>query len=680
VSQYTADCDAVISDALKAWRPPPRLSLSEWADREFVLSPESAAEPGRWRTIPYQREILDSFTNPTVERVSVMKSARVGWTKIVNILAAYSMVQDPCSLMVVQPTIEDAEGYSREEITPMVRDVPALRVVIPDPEAPGQTLLHKKFPGGSLSMVGANSGRGFRRVSRKIVLFDETDGYPPTAGEEGDQIKLGIRRTEYFWDRKIGAGSTPLVAGASRIEAMFELGDQRRYFVPCPQCGHMAPLVFRGDGGHSMKWPEGKPAEAFFACQKNGCVIEHKDKRQMVERGEWRAAKSFNRHASFHIWAAYSYSPNATWGQIAAEFLEATAAGSTELQTFVNTVLGETWHEKGEAPEWERLYERREEYAQAVVPNGVLVVTAGVDVQRDRLIYEVVGWGEDKQSWTIDTGVIPGDPAGDKVWFDLDELLEREWPTESGGTVRIRSMAVDSGDNTQSVYNWGRKHAMPRVIAVKGVATAKTLIGAPTPVDVKVNGQRVARGYKVWPVGVSIAKHEFYGWLRLPRPTKEAIAAGADPYPPGYCHFSENANGEDYFKEITAEHLVKRVNRRGFVHSEWEVLPGRENHRLDCRVYARAAAMLVGLDRRAAQAAARKRAAAKGKPPPQPQAPQDTRDGMSATELVAAVSRLANPAASAPAPEPREKSRRQRGTWLQGRNGGTSRRGSWFRR
>ncbi len=653
--------DALVQSALAAWRPPPRLSLSEWADRHFALSAESAAEPGRWKTLPYQREILDAFTNPTVEQVSVIKSARVGWTKCMNVVVAYYMAQDPCPIMIVQPTIEDAEGYSKEEIAPMIRDVPVLRALIPEAKTrdSGQTLLHKAFPGGSVSMVGANSGRGFRRVSRKVVLFDEVDGYPPSAGTEGDQIKLGIRRTEYYWDRKIGAGSTPLLAGNSRIEELFERGDQRRYYVPCPHCAHMDYLVFsEGDQGHFMKWPKGQPENAYFVCRANGCVIEHEHKREMVEAGEWRAAASFKGHASFHIWAAYSYSPNASWGQIATEFVEAKRGGTEMLKTFVNTVLGETWKDRGEAPDWMRLYQRRQQYQIGTVPPGVQFLTAGVDVQKDRLVYEVVGWGAGKQSWSVDAGVLPGDTSTETsaAWIQLDELLNRSWQRADGQALSILMLAVDSGYNTQTVYNWARRHPMSRVIAAKGVPTARVLIGTPTPVDVSVRGKRLARGYKVWPVGVNVGKAELYGWLRLEAPTTESEA----PMPSGYCHFPEY--GEEYFKQLTAEHLVPQVKRSGFTVLEWQILPGRENHFLDCRIYARAAASLAGLDRMAPPPASR---------PSAPTAPTH-------------VSAPAAPV-SAPAPAPAGEVARTRGGggWLGGGGrGGVGRGGggNWLKR
>jgi phage terminase large subunit GpA-like protein len=658
----TADPSRIIATAAGALRPPKRLRLSEWADEHFYLSAESAAEPGRWRTLPYQRGIMDAITDPAVEMVSVMKSARIGYTKILDATVGYYMHQDPCPIMIVQPTVEDAEGFSKEELAPMLRDCPVLAEIIPQTAARDtkNTILHKIYPGGSLSVVGANSGRGFRRVSRKVVLFDEVDGYPPSAGTEGDQIKLGIRRTEYYWDRKIIIGSTPLVAGASRIAELFEAGDQRRYYVPCPHCGHMDFLAFReSDRGHWMAWPKGEPERAHFVCSKCGCEIDHKHKRAMVEAGEWRADGEFKRHASFHIWAAYSYSPNATWGQLAAEFVAANAAGPEQLKTFVNTVLGETWTERGEAPEWMRIYQRREQYPVGTVPAGVEFLTAGVDVQRDRLVYEVVGWGSDRQSWSVDAGVLPGDTSNegaDGPWAKLDELLAHAYPGVDGGSTHsVLMLAVDSGDQTQTVYNWARRYPMSRVIACKGTAAAKTIIGSPSPVDVTVRGKRLSRGYKVWPVGSSIAKSELYGWLRLNPPTSESGA----PHPPGFCHFPEY--GEEFFRQLTAEHLVPVKKRTGFVVHEWQIIPGRENHWLDCRVYARAAAALAGLDR---MAAARRRADASPPVVSQP-APESAPQPRS------------EPASPA---EPRPQ--RTGGTgWLGGGRGRlTSRRGSWLNR
>lgn len=587
-----------------AWRPPVRLDLNAWAEDRFYLSAESAAEPGRWRSIPYQRGILNAFTDPDVYQVSVMKSARVGWTKVVNAVVGYHMDMDPCPIMVVQPTIEDAQGYSKEEIAPMLRDCPALAAIAPAEKTRDgdNTILAKRYRGGSVSIVGANSPRGFRRVSRKVVLFDEVDGYPLSAGHEGDPIALGIRRTEYYWDRKIGAGSTPTIAGVSRIESLFLAGDQRRFYVPCPHCGADQVLTFP-----RFTWPTGRPDLAVYVCILCGAEVEHKDKRDMVEAGAWRAGphKQFpdapapgpwQGHASFHIWAGYSYSPNATWGQLATEFVAATRGGQETLKTFVNTVLGEPWRERGEAPEWERLYQRRDRYAIGTCPAGVLLLTAGVDVQKDRLVYEVVGWGRDKRSWSIEAGVLVGDVSTPTPWVQLDALLERMFPHEGGALLPIQTLAVDSGAFTQAVYAWARTKPSTRVIAVKGLSTMQrgVLVGLPSAVEVTVRGRKLKRGYRIWPVNVDQAKTELYGWLGLVPPTDEERAAGAED-PPGFCRFPEH--GEAYFQQLTAEQLVKTRTKRGHIVTAWEVIPGRENHGLDARNYARAAAFVAGIDR-----------------------------------------------------------------------------------
>ena len=586
--------DVVISRSMRYWRPPRRLKLSEWADEHFYLSAESAAQPGRWTTLPYQRGIMDAITDPRVERVSLRKSSRVGATKMMNATVGYYMHQDPCPIMVVQPTIQDAEGYSKEEIAPMLRDCPVLAALVPEARAKNSnnTLQHKAFPGGVLSIVGANSGRGFRRVGVKVLLADEIEIYPASAGTEGDPLSLAIRRTQTYWDRKVFVASSPGIAGRSRITQMFEAGDQRLFFVPCPQCQHMDFLVFRqSEAGHFMLWPEGRPEEAHFVCSKNGCVIEHQHKRTMVERGEWRAQAPFAGHASFHIWAAYSYSANATWGDLATEFVAANKAGAEKLKTFVNTALGETWQERGDAPDHEKLYTRRETYPIGTVPKGVIFVTAGVDVQRDRLVCEVVGWGENRQSWSIAAEVLPGDTSGEVVWARLDELLDAPWPGEDGVLFTIKMLAIDSGFNTQQVYNWARRHPMSRVIACKGSASANVLIGSPSAVDVTVRGRKLARGYKVWTTGVSIGKAELFGWLRQDPPSLE----NGGEWPHGYCHFPEYA--EDFFLQMTAEQLVPVVKRSGHTSFEWQLIGGRQNHFLDCRILARAAASLLGLDR-----------------------------------------------------------------------------------
>lgn len=660
---------SLIAEGFSALRPPPRRKLSEWADEYYYLSAESAAEPGRWTTLPYQRAWMDAFTDPRIEQISIIKSARVGFTKVLNAVIGYHVDHDPCSILLVQPTEDDAKGYSKEEIAPMLRDCPAIGQKFLTTRNKVDSMLHKRFRGGILQLAGARSPGNFRRVSRRVVLGDEVDGYPISAGNEGDPIALAKRRAEHFWNRKYGWGSTPTIAGVSRIEQLFFEGDQRRYYVPCPSCGFMQVLQFP-----NLRWDDGP---AHFKCIECHARIEHEQKRAIVEAGEWRPGPHpqcpndpppapFHGHASFHIWAAYSFSPNATWAQLASEFLAAHRAGSDQLKTFVNTVLGETWKDRGEAPEWERLYQRRERYAIGTCPDGVLFLTAGVDVQTDRLVYEVVGWGREKYSWSIDAGVLPGDTSDLKKgpWPQLEALLQRRFPHAGGAELHIAMMAVDSGANTQTVYNWCRTHPMNRVIAVKGHHAATVLIGSPSTVDVTASGRRLKRGYKVWLVSSSIAKSELYGWLGLQPVTDEDVAAGVT-LSPGWCHFPEH--GEEFFKQLTGEQLVAHKTPRGTMFA-WEEIPGRENHQLDARVYSRAAAALVGLDRfRESDWAALERAVGILSRPPSSPAGGDAGPDRSPPRHTPLASSASPSAAPGRENKPSWLGRRRPGSWLQKR-------------
>jgi phage terminase large subunit GpA-like protein len=563
--------------AYQAFKPPEKLTLSEWADRYAFLSAESSAEGGRWHTLPYQKGIMDAITDPKVEQVTVMKSARVGYSKILNHTIAFHIHQDPCPIMLVQPTIEDAQGYSKEEIAPMLRDTPCLRGLVSESKAKdgANTILQKQFPGGTLSMVGANSPRGFRRVSRRVVLFDEVDGYPLSAGAEGDQIKLGIRRTEYYWNRTIVAGSTPTVKDFSRVERMFLQTDQRRYFVPCPDCGHMQYLKWP-----NIKWRDGDPETASYCCEKCGVWIPHSKKRWMVERGEWRSTAPGNgKHVGFHIWAAYSYSPNATWPNLVEEFLDA-KNDAEQLKTFVNTVLGETWEDEYASKVGaDSLLERaaEETYQQYVPPAEVLALTIGCDVQDDRLSLSVWGWGREEEGWLIDRVKIYGSPSRPEVWKQLDEILQKPYVNEAGEEVKVMCCAIDSGGHhTQEVYQYSRERAAMGVIAIKGMSQkGKPPLGKATKVDVDYKGKALKKGAQLFPVGVDTVKSLLFGRLKHNEP-------GA-----GYLHFFPTI-GTDYFEELTAEKQILRF-RNGYPERVWVKKSQAPNEALDEMNYAYAA-------------------------------------------------------------------------------------------
>lgn len=572
--QEAAAIERVTLAALDCWRPPNRLTLSEWADKEAFLSAESSAKEGRWRTLPYQRELMDSMTDPTVEEVVFMKSARVGFTKCLNNLIGYHIHQDPCSIMLVQPTESDAEGYSKEEIAPMLRDTPALAGLVADAKSrdANNTTLNKSFPGGVLSMVGANSPRGFRRVSRRIVLFDEVDGYPLSAGKEGDPIKLGKRRSEYFWNRKVVLGSTPTVKGVSRIEKAFDETDKRRYFVPCPHCGEMQYLKWA-----NIKWPKGNPLAAYYVCEHNGCVIEHSQKYDMIERGEWRATAVAKRPGlrGYHIWAAYSYSPNATWGQLAMEWVE--AQGDAELlKTFVNTALGETWEENYTAKlDADSLSKRAEAYDLLTAPEPACLVTCGVDVQPNRWEIQTVAWAEGEEAWVTNYAVVYGDPTKFDGWQQVLDVINTPIRHASGIDILPYAAVIDSGDGNlvNEVYAFCRTHQSRHILAGKGMSGgSRPPIGAPTKQDINIRGQKIKNGVLLYPVGVDGIKSTLYGRL------KRVETAGH-----GVVHFPLGLDPE-YYKQLTSEkQLVKMTN--GFPKLVWWKKDGDRNEALDTFVY-----------------------------------------------------------------------------------------------
>ena len=565
--------------ALSLWKPPPRLTLSEWADRYAYLSAESSAESGRWRTLAYQKGIMDAFTDPRVETVVWMKSARVGATKIFNHLCAYHAHQDPCPVMVVQPTVEDAEGYSKDEIGPMIRDTPVLRGVFSEQKAKdgANTILMKSFSGGSLSMVGANSARGFRRVSRRVVLFDEVDGYPATTSE-GDQIKLGIKRSEYYWNRKIGIASTPTTKDFSRVERWFLQGDQRRFYVPCPECDHWQYLRWQ-----QMRWEKDRPETVAYECENCQARIPHSRKRWMVDRGEWRPTAVAQRPGlvSFHLWAGYSYSPNASWEQLVREFLEV-KGDPDQLRTFVNVTLGETFElDYANKLSAEGLMKRREDYEPGVCPDGVLCLVAGIDTQGDWLDVNVWGYGRGEEAWLIWTEQLRGDPAMPEVWAQLDQVLQTEWSCANGKSLKIAQMAVDCGGHYHhQVVMYARDRKAQGVIAVKGSSRRdQPVINRGAKVDITYKGRTVKNSGFLYQVGTDTVKTTIYGRLRHNEPG------------PGYLHFGLAAD-ENFFAELTAERQqIKTV--RGFQVKEWVKKSGDRSEKLDGCVYAYAALQLM---------------------------------------------------------------------------------------
>jgi phage terminase large subunit GpA-like protein len=451
------------ADAIeRAWRdglkPDPLLTVSEWADRYRVLSQRASSEPGRWRTerTPYLREIMDCLSPASpVQRVALMKGAQIGGTECGNCWIGYGIHQAPGPMMAVAPTVELAKRNSKQRIDPLIEESEVLRERVKERRSrdSGNTVLSKEFPGGVLILTGANSAVGLRSMPARYLFLDEVDGYPGDVEGEGDPILLAERRSATFQRRKILLVSTPKTKSLSRVQREYEASDQRRYFVPCPHCGERQTLELA-----NLRWPEGRPREAEYACTHCGAPIGERYKTWMIEQGAWRpTAPGDGRTAGFHLSSLYSPVGWLSWAD-AAEMYEQAQKTPDLMKGFVNTVLGLPFEEEAEAPEWQRLYERREGYRIGIVSERGLFLTAGADVQKDRIEVEVVAWGRGEESWSVDYHLIEGDTARAEVWAKLDALLARDWPHASGHTLPIRVMCVDAGYATQDVYAWVRRH------------------------------------------------------------------------------------------------------------------------------------------------------------------------------------------------------------------------------
>ncbi len=585
----------------RAWRegltPDPLLSVSEWSDRHRMLSSKASAEPGRWRTsrTPYLKAIMDclSPTSP-VERVVFMKAAQLGATEMGSNWIGYVIHHAPGPMMAVWPTVEMAKRNSKQRIDPLIEESGVLAALIAPARSrdSGNTILAKEFRGGVLVMTGANSAVGLRSMPVRYLFLDEVDGYPLDVEGEGDAISLAEARTRTFARRKIFIVSTPTISGVSAIEREYEASDQRRYFVPCPHCSHRQWLRFE-----QLRWDKSQPDTAAYRCESCEVPIAEHHKTWMLEHGEWRAMTPENgiKTAGFHLSSLYSPVGWRSWREIAVAWEAAVSKESgsaAAIKTFKNTELGETWVEEGEAPDWQRLIERREDYRVGTVPQGGLLLVGGADVQKDRIEASIWAFGRSKEAWLVEHRVLMGDTARDTVWTQLEALLGEQWTHESGATLPLARFALDTGFATQDAYAFVRACRDARVMAVKGAARGAALIGTPTAVDVTRGGRKLRRGIKVFSVAVGIAKLELYNNLR-----KSALVADdgvSTMFPSGFVHLPK-IDGE-FIQQLCAEQLITRRDRNGFPVREWQKVRER-NEALDCYVYARAAAAAAGLDR-----------------------------------------------------------------------------------
>lgn len=568
-------------------RPIPRLKVSEWADQYRYLSPSASAEPGLWRTnrTPYLREILDKLSaNDVTQEIVVIKGAQLGFTEAGNNWIGYIVDIAPAATLMVMPTDDTVKRNSKIRIDPMIEATPRLREKIAPARSrdSGNTARQKDFPGGMLVMTGANSAVGLRSMPIKNLFLDEVDGYPIDLDGEGSPIDLARARTRTFPRKKIFIVSTPTIEGVSAVEREFLLTDQRRFYVPCPHCGGMQFLKWG-----QLRWEKGQPETTRYECEHCQAQIEERHKMVMFARGEWIATKPEQatvHKVGYHINSLYSPFGWYSWAEAVRDFEDA-ESDENKLRTFTNTVLGETWKQKGDAPEWQVIFNRREPYRFNQVQKDVGFLTMGVDVQKDRLELEIVGWCKGHRTYSIDYRVLVGETDKEDVWEKLAEVIGSSWKRDDGLVMPLRMVAIDTGYNTQHVYNFCRRFDPTKVIPVKGSEKQATMIVPPKVVDTNWQGKRSGT-IKIWNIGVNLVKSELYGFLRVDK-NEEGVT------PRGYCHFPQYP--PEYFKGITAEQVEMNIDKRGFRRFEW-VKKYERNEPLDCRVYARAAAAVVGID------------------------------------------------------------------------------------
>ena len=585
---------AVYEDAfLAGLRPDPVLTVSQWADAHRVLSSKSSAEPGRWRTsrAPYARQPMDDLSpSSPVERVVLMWGAQTGKTETGNNWFGYVVHHAPGPIMIVQPTVDTAKRLSKQRIAPMIEETPVLRERISEARErdSGNTQLVKEFLGGVAILTGANSAIGLRSMPVRYLFLDEVDAYPSDVEGEGDPVSLAEKRTTTFASRrKILITSTPTVRDASRVEREYLRSDRRRYFVACPHCDARQWLRWRGfcddpedprAKEYRLVWVDDARTVPAYVCEACGALIEEHHKTAMLAGGEWRATvPGDGRTRGYQLSSLYSPAGWKSWSEILREFEEA-AHDPAKLKTFVNTVLAETWEEAYSVRlDAEGLAKRAEAYEPLTVPAGAVVVTAGVDVQDNRVEIVQRAWGAGEESWLVNFTAIHGDPARPELWEQVLDVLNMPLRAAGGGSVVTYAAAVDSGGHyTHEVYAFCRTHRRRHVLAIKGQSQAgKAAIGAPTKQDVNIRGQKIKAGVQLWPVGSDTIKGTIYGRLRDSH-------AG-----PGTYHWPAGLP-EDYWRQLTAEKQVTRLVN-GFPKRVWVMRDGDRNEALDCEVYAYAA-------------------------------------------------------------------------------------------
>lgn len=586
--------DRTFSRAFSNYTPPADLTVSEWAETHRILSRENSAEAGPWRNArtPYLVEIMDAFTDPKIEKISLVASSQVGKSELELNIIGYIIDQDPGSILYIQPTVDDAKKFSRLRIAPMIRDSATLRSKVADIKSrdSGNTMLQKSFPGGMLTIVGSNSASGLASTPAKYVLGDERDRWALSAGTEGDPWALAEARTTTFYNSKMVDVSTPTDKGTSPIEKSFNEGTRERWCHQCPHCGEYSNIVFNDIKFDFETVGSGRKKDYIinsiaWSCPECGCISTESEMRR--QPAKW-IAENPDAYAKGHrsFWLNAFSSPWQGWSKVVYAFLVA-RKDPQRLKVVYNTMLGELWEDRGDLEDEDTMLGRREDYGHrndgtpVELPDGVLALTCGVDTQDDRLEYEVLGHGHYGETWGIKRGIIMGDPAYDEPWTRLDDVIERVYRFRDGTGLTIARTFVDSGGHkTQNVYMQCRARTYKRVFAIKGVGgDGVPYTKPPSKVKIIVNGQTVGLTW-LYALGVDAGKAEIFSALKVQE-------AG-----PKFCHFPKGeGRGYDtaFFTGLLSEKLVLK-SERGRTRWAWVKLPGHErNEALDCRNYALAA-------------------------------------------------------------------------------------------
>lgn len=563
-------------------KPLPKTSVSNWADNHRMLSSGISAEPGKWKTsrAPYQKDIMNAFTEPGIHRVVVKSSSQIGKSDMMNNVIGRFAHLDPCAIMMIQPTIDMAQDYSKTRIAPMIRDTKVLNNLFYDVKSrdANNTILSKVFPGGRLIMCGANSPAGLASRPIRILLADEVDRFPDSAGTEGDPVDLAAKRMTTFWNSCMGLFSTPTNEGSSRIDEEYLAGTQEEWQHKCPNCGeyHLLRHIDMTVDYKEIKTPSGKKTvivnDVKWRCPHCGFSFSEKEMKQTPQKYISRNADALkNGIRSFFVNGFTS--PWMTWSKIMREWLEAKGDPGRE-KVIMNTVFGESYKQKG-AFEDEQIFLRRRESYGAELPNGVLLLTAAIDTQDNRLEYEVVGWGKEEECWGIRKGIVLGAPNQDRTWKEIDNILDKTYHFADGKGLKVVRTFIDSGGHyTSDVYNYCQKNFHKQRFAIKGRG------GPGIPLIYKIAKANNAKAPLIL-LGVDDGKQQIMDRLSIDSPGPLYFHFPQDE---GIKELSNRGYDDLYFKGIISEHK-KVYKRNGVLREVWETTKNVRNEPLDLRNY-----------------------------------------------------------------------------------------------